>query len=350
MTNSRVHNFEAEINKVYFINQYTLVFILKGTGNIEVDFKNYPDWEDKMIYLEKGQYIKFLSEDFLVRFIHFPDELLFQSKDVRILFKHLISLGYINYSECADCQTFLEHTVFNKDLRQLIDTSVAQWYWQNPFEANKEEYEVIFNLKEVLDKEFTNTINIGHLKDHLIHSSNYNIQGLLKDKLGISIQKMVAGKQLIESQRDLAFTDKNIQEIAFEKGYKDPSYFNRVFRNKLGQTPKTFRENFDFEHRDRFSQDLIELIKLFHKEEHKLGFYADKLNISVKALSKKVRQKMNVTLGELIRTEIVSSAKVMLAKGERVKEVAFLLGFEEPSNFSKFFVQHTGTAPSDYHK
>ena len=56
-----------ELNKVYLIEQYTMFHILKGTGGIEVDFKQYHDWEDKLIFLEKGQYIKFLSENFVAR-------------------------------------------------------------------------------------------------------------------------------------------------------------------------------------------------------------------------------------------------------------------------------------------
>ena len=344
-----VKKFDPELDKVYFIERYTLVHILKGSGVIQVDFKSYSDWNDKIIYLEKGQYIKFLSEDFIVRFITFPDEILYKSKDVRILFKHLISLGYINYSECDDCKSFLEKTVFNFNMDKLIDTSVDQWYWQNPFSANREEYEIIFDVKEAIDKEFSNVIDIGKLKEHLVHSDQ-NIQSLVRDKLGISIQKMVANKQLIESQKDLAFTGKTVQEIAFEKGFKDPAYFNRVFKNKLGQTPKKFRDNFNFKNRDLFTQDLLELIQIFHKEEHALAFYADKMNISIKALSKKVKDRMNLTLGQLIRAQLIDSAKTMLHEGEAIKEVAFSLGFDEPNNFSAFFSKYAGVNASDFRK
>ena len=350
MQDTTVRKFKAELNKVYFIEQRTLIHILEGTGSIQVDFKSYTDWDDKIIYLEKGQYVKFLSEDFLVRFITFSDKELFKSKDVRILFKHLISLGYINYSECKDCKSFLENTVFNPNIDKLIDTSIDQWYWQNPFGANKKEYEIIFDLKDVLDKEFSNQINITKLKDHLVHTSPNGIKALLKNKLGISIQKMILSKQLVESQKEIAFTNKSIQEIAYEKGFKDPAYFNRFFKNKLGQTPKEFRNNFDYENRDSFSQNLLELIQLFHREEHSLSFYADKMNISVKALSKKVKEKMNLTLGQLIRIQLIDSAKSMLEQGEIVKEVAFSLGFEEASNFSKFFSKQTGVAPSHFRK
>ena len=90
----KVEKFSPEINKVYFIEKYTLIHILSGIGSIQVDFKNYVDWQEKAIFLEKGQYIKFLSDDFVVRRIEFSDETKFHNDDVRVLFKHLISLGY----------------------------------------------------------------------------------------------------------------------------------------------------------------------------------------------------------------------------------------------------------------
>ena len=105
-----------------------MIHIINGSGNIQVDFSNYNDWADKVIFLEKGQYIKFLSDDFVVRIIEFPDEFRFRSKDVRILFKHLISLGYINYSDCQDCQKFLDSSVFIRSkLLLMVATSLFEF-------------------------------------------------------------------------------------------------------------------------------------------------------------------------------------------------------------------------------
>ena len=118
-----VKKVKAVINKVYFINKYSLILILEGSGQIQVDFKNYDNWANKAIFLETGQYIKFLSDDFLVRIIEFPDDTLFHSKDVRILFKHLISLGYINYNQCSECGVFLDNSIFNSNFHFHIGKS-----------------------------------------------------------------------------------------------------------------------------------------------------------------------------------------------------------------------------------
>ncbi|MGB1041893.1 MAG: helix-turn-helix domain-containing protein [Tenacibaculum sp.] len=344
-----VKKVQVTINKIYFINQYTLVQILSGTGSIEVDFKNYTNWEDKAIYLAKGQYIKFLSDDFTVRFIEFPDEVLFYSKNVRVLFKHLISLGYINFKECSDCQQYLSETVFTSQSKSIIDVSTKQWFWQNPFQANNEEYQLIFDVKDVIDQQYANNLSTKDLT-HIINQNGYDTRALFKNKIGLSIKNLITNKKLLESKKDIAFTTKSIKEIAYGLGYKDPAYFNRVFSEQIGQSPLSFRNAFDFEERNFFTQDLIALIKQHHKEEHQLSFYADKMSLSVKTLSKKVKDKMHTSLGKLIRFELVTTAKKMLQEGILIQDIAMYLGFEEVAHFSNFFKHQTGITPSQFKK
>ncbi|MDW3195682.1 MAG: AraC family transcriptional regulator [Cytophagales bacterium] len=342
-----VEKLEPEINKVYFINQYTLIHILSGTGAIEVDFKHYLDWEDKAIYLEKGQYIRFRSDDFVVRKIEFPTEQLFRNKDFRVLFKHLISLGYIHFDECSDCKKYLNESVFHDQLDAIVDVSSEQWFWQNPFGANREEYQVIFDIKDLIDAEFSNHLTSSEVVD-MINQQGYNANALVRERVGLSIKNLMSRKQLVESQKEIAFTDKNIQEIAFELGYSDPAYFNRSFKKATGQSPVEYRKNYDFEHKDLFIQYLLELIKTFHTQERSLEFYADQMNLSVKTLSRKVSQKMNLTLGAIIRNEVLETAKRSLLQGASVKEVAFQLKFEEPNHFTAFFKHYAGNTPSEF--
>ncbi|MFT7589491.1 MAG: hypothetical protein ACI959_001709 [Limisphaerales bacterium] len=121
--------------------------VISGNGAIQVDFKNYFDWQEKAIFLEKGQYIKFLSEDFEVRKFEFLEDIKFQDKDVRVLFKHLISVGYIDLMECEACRAFLSDSLSDSNSVSIIDIFSKQWYWQNPFKSTKEEYQIIFDTK-----------------------------------------------------------------------------------------------------------------------------------------------------------------------------------------------------------
>lgn len=343
----QVLKFSPEINKVYFIEKHTLIHVLSGQGSIQVDFKNYFDWKDKAIFLEKGQYIKFLSSNFLVRKIEFSNTSKFYNNDVRVLFKHLISLGYIDLIECEECNAFLSESTLTDNSANIIDVSSKQWYWQNPFKANKEEYQVIFDIKEIIDQEYANNLTSADLVN-LINDRGYNAQALIKNKIGLSIKHLTNSKKLQESQKEIAFTDKNIQEISYDLGFKDDAYFNRVFKKSVGQTPKQFRDNFDFQNRDQFSQDIIALLKTYHTHERSLGFYADKMNVSIKTLSRKMQSKMNTSLGQLIRLELINTAKLMLLEGESIASISRNLGFEEPNHFSRFFKHYSGQTPTDF--
>ncbi|WP_299184768.1 helix-turn-helix domain-containing protein [uncultured Aquimarina sp.] len=342
-----VEKFSPELNKVYFIEKHTLIHILSGNGSIQVDFKNYFDWQEKAIFLEKGQYIKFLSDNFTIRRIEFSNKDKFYNTEVRVLFKHLISLGYIDLLECDECNNFLSESTLTDNSSNIIDISSKQWYWQNPFKANKEEYQIIFDIKDIIDEEYSNNLTSNDLAN-LINDNGYNAQALIKNKVGLSIKNLVSSKRLQESQKQIAFTDKNIQEISYDLGFKDDAYFNRVFKNSTGQTPKQFRENFDFEKRDTFTQNILELLQKYHTQERALEFYADKMNLSIKALSNKVKSKMNITLGQLIRLELINTAKFMLIEGESISEISRTLGFEEPNHFTRFFKHYLGISPTDF--
>ena len=70
--------------------------------------------------------------------------------------------------------------------------------------------------------------------------------------------------------------------------------------------------------------------------------------MSEKTLSKKVKQRLNISLGQLIRYELIKTAKQYLNQGLKIKEVAFALGFEEANHFSTFFKHYTNQTPTTF--
>ena len=341
-----VTKFKPKAHKVYLINQYTMIHILEGTGGIEVDFKSFHDWADKLIFLEKGQYVKFLNEGFIARKIEFEDLQIFRNKDFRVLFKHLISLGYINFDACSDCQKYLGDSILSQPT-EILDISSQQWYWQNPFNVDKSEYHIIFDVKEIIDQQFKNHLSNQKIIE-LLGKYELNAQAIYTQKVGITVKNLLGNKRLLESKKEVAFTDKSIKEIAYEFGYKDPAYFNRIFKQNTGLSPQQFRDSMPYEERDKFIQELYELIQQFHAQERNLNFYAEKMHLSVKTLSKKVKDRLQLPISQLIRQEIIKSSKKLLAEGQTIHEVAFQLNFEEANHFSAFFKHHTQMNPSEF--
>lgn len=324
-----------------------MIQVLQGRGSIEVDFRQYFDWDNRLIFLEPGQYIKFLTETFVLRKIEFGRGEISRNHDERVLFKHLVSLGYVSFTDSVECQKFLNEHALNSDASKIIDISSRQWYWQNPFNATREEYQVIFDVKEMIDKRFRKHVSHEDLTNWLA-GYPINPHNLFANKVGITVKRLWGTKRILEAKKALAFSSQSVKEIAHGLGYEDRSYFSRSFKLITGNTPMEFRERHAIEDGDRFVADLLELIEKHHKEHREIEFYANKLYLSVKTLSNKVRSKLQVSPGQLIRQEIMRSAKEMLLHGLPIHEVAFSLGFTEPNHFTTFFRNHTGQAPSSF--
>lgn len=84
------------------------------------------------------------------------------------------------------------------------------------------------------------------------------------------------------------------------------------------------------------------------KEMRLVSAYADKLNVTSKALNEAVKKESGRTASEHIYDQVILEAKRLLLLGSSVKEVAFELQFDDPAHFSKFFKKKVGCAPTDF--
>jgi len=54
--------------------------------------------------------------------------------------------------------------------------------------------------------------------------------------------EMIKNRIVLEAKRLLLYSELTIKEIAYQLGYEDPAYFNRIFTQKSGKTPAAFRK------------------------------------------------------------------------------------------------------------
>jgi AraC-like DNA-binding protein len=66
----------------------------------------------------------------------------------------------------------------------------------------------------------------------------------VKKETGKNLTHHIQARVMLEAKRLLAHSEYNVSEIAFELGFKDPSYFARFFRQYEGRTPNEFRDQF----------------------------------------------------------------------------------------------------------
>ena len=110
------------------------------------------------------------------------------------------------------------------------------------------------------------------------------------------------------------------------------------------QTPSSARVNQLFEH-------FIALVTEYHNTERGVAFYADKLCLTPKYLSKLVKQASGRSAPAWIDSFVILEAKNMLKYSDKtIKEIVYALHFPNQSVFYKFFKAHTGMTPSEYRK
>lgn len=84
---------------------------------------------------------------------------------------------------------------------------------------------------------------------------------------------------------------------------------------------------------------------------HSTSYYAQKLNVHPNHLNAVVKAITGVTALKHIHNHLLQLAKSYLAQTElSVKEIAYLLFFESPNNFSTFFKKNAGLTPLAYRK
>lgn len=99
----------------------------------------------------------------------------------------------------------------------------------------------------------------------------------------------------------------------------------------------------------RIATKFIILVQENFKRERFLDFYASKLNISPKHLSRALKAETGTSAVEWISRYVVLEAKVMLKSSNlSVQQIAEELNFPSQSFFGKYFKKATGLSPKEY--
>ena len=97
----------------------------------------------------------------------------------------------------------------------------------------------------------------------------------------------------------------------------------------------------------RFQQ----LVEDRHAQWHQVADYADRLGCTEKSLARAVRSAMGTTAKTFIAARINLEAKRLLVHTSMpVAAISEKLGFDEATNFNKFFRREVGCTPSDFRR
>ncbi|BFO65855.1 AraC family transcriptional regulator [Chryseobacterium sp. KCF3-3] len=243
------------------------VFFISSGYELTVDFNHYTTKKPSLFFLtnqnlsiQKGKdesILLFYNRDFYCIQIH--------DKEVAcdgLLFHNVFEIPFV---ELDDSETSLIKSLFQniqdelewKDssaeemirtyVKQIIIRATRKWKKQNldndTLRIPGSELDIFRDFSRHLEIHFREKHNVAEYAE-LLHIAPKTLTHKFKNLNLDSPNQFIINRILLEAKRLLFYTDKPVKEIAYDLGYEDPAYFNRLFTNKTGSTPANFKKDY----------------------------------------------------------------------------------------------------------
>ena len=254
------------IHSNLFISDIKILFIPEGY-ELTVDFNHYRTSVPSLFFLT-GQRMKigkgkeealllYYNRDFYCIQIH--------DKEVAcdgLLFHNVFEIPFVELDpeEAISIRNLFQHIKDELELKdssaeemirtyvkQIIIRATRKWKQKNldsgSLKISGTELDVFRDFSRHLEIHFRQKHNVSDYAE-LLHIAPKTLTHKFKNLKLDSPNQFIINRILLEAKRLLFYTDKPVKEIAYDLGYEDPAYFNRLFTQKTGNTPSNFKKNY----------------------------------------------------------------------------------------------------------
>ncbi|MEN7547571.1 helix-turn-helix transcriptional regulator [Rapidithrix thailandica] len=187
----------------------------------------------------------------------------------------------------------------------------------------------------------------------LLNHSSEDIQLLLS----FCIREHYEGKQILKTNgQDSNYLDGLLEQLRFipeswNPDMKKASAYHLIQLFLLYCNHLKTNQQKDLEgvsHSEAIRQ-FTKLLESNFKNTQSVHYYTDHLNLTYNSLSRYTAQYCQQTPKEIIVERVILEIKRLLAGSKMsVKEIAYHLGFDEPTNMVKYFKKYTGITPASF--
>lgn len=243
------------------------VFFIPSGYDLTVDFNHYHVKKPSLFFLT-GQHLHIKNGKEESILLHYNRDfycIQIHDKEVAcdgLLFHNVFEIPFV---ELDDSEVLLMKSLFqniqdelewnDSSAEEMIRTYVKQIIIRATRKWKKEnlDNDIIKIPGSELDifRDFSRHLEIHFREKHnvadyaaLLHLAPKTLTHKFKNLNLDSPNQFIINRILLEAKRLLFYTDKPVKEIAYDLGYEDPAYFNRLFTGKTGSTPANFKKNY----------------------------------------------------------------------------------------------------------
>lgn len=238
------------------------LFLAKGKGEHNIDFKAYPVTDNSVFFMRPGQVHKLTlkkgSIGYLLQFNHD----FYSSKE------NIADYGLRKVSNKSYCPLnsekirkifsilayiFEEYTERQERYNEVIKANLELLFIEL-FRQSKSSERVSNNSNQYSQERLEELLELlqTHIFIHkqvaqyaeMLHLTSFQLNKITKETLGKTCSQIIHEQIILEAKRYLLATTNQVHQIAYRLGYEDTSYFIRFFKKHTGFSPETFRTNF----------------------------------------------------------------------------------------------------------
>ncbi len=109
-------------------------------------------------------------------------------------------------------------------------------------QSGRSDFELFSRFRAEVEQHYKEQWQVGQYAEAL-RVTPTRLNRLCLKLSGKSAFDLTQDRLMLEACRKLTYLPASIASIAYELGFQDPAYFSRLFKKRMGRTPKDFRAN-----------------------------------------------------------------------------------------------------------
>lgn len=101
---------------------------------------------------------------------------------------------------------------------------------------------VYAEYKELIEEQYCQTKRVTDYA-RIMGISAKRLNAICKKEAGMTAQRVLHERLIVEAKRMLLFSDESIKEIAYKLGFSSPSAFNKFIYSKMNRTPTELKDS-----------------------------------------------------------------------------------------------------------
>lgn len=163
----------------------------------------------------------------------------------------LVLASHASRIDGMDELDYLDYTCHINALIELSGDALVEWAFQkfvditgyvkkhNPIDYSNK---IVQATKEYLEAHYTEEISLEDAAKSVNISPQY-FSKLIKKNTGFNFIDWLSMLRVTKAKELLTNSNLTVKEVCFMVGYKDPNYFSRIFKKKMGMTPSEYIKN-----------------------------------------------------------------------------------------------------------